>query len=160
MRSFTISSALESSAAAVWARVSTAAGINEELAPWLRMTMPAAYADLRAPQVELGKRLFRSWILLFGLWPIDYDDLVLLSVEDGRGFHERSSMLSARVWEHRRSITDSGPGRCVLTDRIDFEPRFGLLGPVLWVVSRAVFRHRHRRLRQLYGSLAPLPEGT
>ena len=53
--------------------------------------------------MRLGERLFRSWILLFGVLPIDYDDITLVSIEPGRGFHERSSMLSMRVWEHERT---------------------------------------------------------
>ena len=36
--------------------------------------------------------------------PIDYDDLTLVALEPGRGFHERSRMLSMRVWEHERTL--------------------------------------------------------
>jgi ligand-binding SRPBCC domain-containing protein len=144
---FTIASALGAPAARVWARVITREGINHELAPWMRMTMPSTFTTLDPREVPLGRRLFRSWILLGGVLPIDYDDLTLVSIDPGRGFHERSAMASARVWEHRRTLRDEGPARCVLTDEIRFEPRCGLVAPVLRAISTRLFAHRHRRLR-------------
>ena len=86
-------------------------------------------------------------MLLFGLVPFDYDDLTLVEVWPGRGFLERSSMLSMRVWEHERTIEVAAEGGCVVRDRLSFEP--GLPVPLGFVV-RALFRHRHRRLRRLF----------
>ncbi len=88
-------------------------------------------------------------MLLFGVLPFDYDDLTLVSVEPGRGFHERSSMLSMRVWEHKRTIEPAGEMACVVRDRLGFEPRLPL--PLGFVV-RALFRHRHRRLARRFGT--------
>lgn len=140
----------------VWDRVSSMDGVNYELAPLLRMTHPADVADLNPTNVPLGERLFRSWILLFGLIPFDYDDLVLVRVEEGRGFLERSSMLSMSVWEHERTLEDAAGG-CVVTDRIRFVPRLPLIGRALRPLLRAFFRHRHRRLRAYFGG-EPLSE--
>ncbi len=39
----------------------------------------------------------------------------------------------------------------LVRDEVQFEPRLGLMGPVLAVIYAAVFRHRHRRLRKRYG---------
>jgi ligand-binding SRPBCC domain-containing protein len=135
---------------AVWARVSTFEGINDELRPLMRMTAPARVRALDPAEVVLGERIFRSWILLFGLVPIDYDDLSLIALEPGRGFHERSTMLSMRAWEHERWLESDGDGRCRLSDRLSFEPRVGLAGPLLERFVALTFRHRHRRLRRFF----------
>src|SRR4051794_37088654 len=115
-------SVLAASQAKVWERVSTFEGINDELRPVLRMTAPARVRLLDPAEVVLGERLFRSWVLLFGVLPIDYDDLTLIALEPGRGFHERSRMLSMRVWEHERTLEPDGAG-CLVRDRLSFEPR-------------------------------------
>ena len=134
----------------VWERVSTFEGVNDELRPLMRMTAPARVRGLDPAEVVLGERIFRSWVLLFGLIPIDYDDLTLVALEPGRGFHERSRMLSMRVWEHERTLASEGDG-CRVSDRLAFEPRLPGMGPLLERIVRATFRHRHRRLRRRFG---------
>jgi ligand-binding SRPBCC domain-containing protein len=150
VRSVQLESRLSASPEAVWERVSTFEGVNDELRPVLRMTAPASVRALDPADVVLGERIFRSWVLLFGVLPIDYDDLTLVALEPGRGFHERSRMLSMRVWEHERTLTADGPG-CVVRDRLGFEPRLPGMGPLLERVIRATFRHRHKRLRRRFG---------
>jgi ligand-binding SRPBCC domain-containing protein len=139
----------------VWERIATAAGVNAELMPLVRMTAPRELQRLAPEKVELGTRLCRSWILLFGVIPIDYDDIVLERLESGRGFLERSTMLSQRLWEHERTLepTTNGEG-CLLTDRIRFEPRLSLPAGWLRPLFRLVFRHRHGRLRRHFGGVA------
>jgi ligand-binding SRPBCC domain-containing protein len=138
----------------VWERVSTFEGVNDELRPVLRMTAPARVRGLDPSEVVLGERIFRSWVLLFGVLPIDYDDLTLIALEPGRGFHERSRMLSMRVWEHERTLSPEGTG-CLVRDRLSFEPRLPGMGPLLERVVRATFSHRHRRLRRRFGYAQP-----
>jgi ligand-binding SRPBCC domain-containing protein len=150
VRSVQLESRLSASPDAVWERVSTFEGVNDELGPVLRMTAPASVRALDPADVVLGERIFRSWVLLFGVLPIDYDDLTLIALEPGRGFHERSRMLSMRVWEHERTLTADGSG-CVVRDRLGFEPRLPGMGPLLERVIRATFRHRHKRLRRRFG---------
>ena len=134
----------------VWERITTAEGINDEMRPWLRMTMPRGVQSLSVDEVEVGKPIGRSWILLFGLVPIDFDDLKLERIEPGRGFLERSRMLSQRSWEHERTIAPDEGGSLV-TDRIRWEPRLGLPASALRPLFRAFFRHRHRRLQSHFG---------
>jgi ligand-binding SRPBCC domain-containing protein len=150
VRSVQLESRLSASPEAVWERVSTFEGVNDELGPVLRMTAPASVRALDPADVVLGERIFRSWVLLFGVLPIDYDDLTLIALEPGRGFHERSRMLSMRVWEHERTLTADRSG-CVVRDRLGFEPRLPGMGPLLERVIRATFRHRHKRLRRRFG---------
>jgi ligand-binding SRPBCC domain-containing protein len=150
MRTVQQESILSATPEAVWERVSTFDGINDELRPLMRMTAPAAIRSLEPADVVLGQRIFRSWILLFGVLPIDYDDLTLVALEPGHGFHERSRMASMPVWEHERTLEPAGAG-CLLRDRLSFNPRLPGMGPLLEGFVRATFRHRHRRLRRRFG---------
>ena len=145
-------SVLTADAAAVWQHVTTPAGINEELGPWIRMSIPDGFERLTPETVPLGERLFRSRVSLFGVIPFDYDDLTLIEIEDGRRFLERSPMLSARLWQHERIVEPAGDGRCELTDTLTFVPRVRLIGPLHRRVVAAIFRHRHRRLRNRFGA--------
>ena len=134
----------------VWARISTMAGVNAELGPLFRMTFPDRFARIDPADVPLGRRLFRSWVLLFGLLPVDYDDIAFERIEPGRGFREVSTMLSQRRWVHERRI-DPVDGGCRVVDRIQFEPRIPGLRWLFLPILRATFRHRHRRLRAAFG---------
>jgi ligand-binding SRPBCC domain-containing protein len=146
-----VSSLLAAPPGPVWERVTTPAGINDEMRPFLRMTLPRGIEWLDLATVQPGQRLGRSWILLFGLIPFDYDDITLVRIEENRGFLERSQMLSQRVWEHERTLEPAGDDRCLITDRVAWQPRLGLPGEPLVPVIRRFFRHRHRRLRRRFG---------
>jgi hypothetical protein len=145
-----VSSRLDAEPPAVWERVITPEGINDEMRPYLRMTIPRGLERLDPDTVPLGERIGRSWVLLFGLIPFDYDDLTLVRLEPGRGFLERSTMLSQRRWEHERALERVESG-CILTDRVRWEPRLGLPGGPLRPLIAWFFGHRHRRLRRHFG---------
>jgi hypothetical protein len=130
----------------------SAEGINDELGPLLRMTVPRGVESLDLHALEPGP-LGRSWLLLFGLLPVDYDDIGLVRIEPGRGFLERSTMLSQRLWEHERTIEPGGEGTTIV-DRIAWEPRLPLPGRLLRPLFGAVFRHRHRQLQRHFGGTA------
>jgi ligand-binding SRPBCC domain-containing protein len=144
------SSLLFAPRSAVWARVSTAAGVNDELRPLFRMTAPARLRREGLGAVDVGQRICRSFVLLGGVLPIDWDDITLVELDPPAGFRERSSMLSQRVWEHERTLEQTSDG-CVLTDRIGYEPRIALPDAVLGALFSRVFRHRHRRLQRRFG---------
>jgi hypothetical protein len=133
--------------------VASLSGINDELRPWLRMTAPRD-AELTPEAVPLGRRWFRSWILLLGVLPFDYVDLCVERIQPGRGFLERSKTLSARAWEHERTLDRLPEGGTRLTDRVRFAPRLPGTGRAHRAVIRAIFRHRHRRLRRALGKRA------
>jgi hypothetical protein len=135
----------------VWRRAVTPEGINHELRPWMRMTVPRKLRGRTIDDVEPGQRLGRSWLLLFGLIPFDYDELGLAELGPGFRFLERSTMLSMRRWEHERTVQPGSEGTCEVTDRIAFELRRPLaLLPGLPSLVRALlarlFAHRHRQL--------------
>jgi ligand-binding SRPBCC domain-containing protein len=147
---FEVSSLVPAPPRRVWARVITPEGINHELRPWMRMTVPRGLESLDPESVRLGEPLGRSWILLFGLLPFEYDDITLVELEPGHHFLERSPMLTQRSWEHER-IVEPRQGGSRVTDRVRMEPRLGLPAAPLAPLFRAVFRHRHRRLRAWFG---------
>ena len=139
----------------VWARAVTERGINAELRPLLRMTMPAGLRGKTIEDVEVGAPLGRSWILLGGIVPVDFDDLRLVELEPGRRFLERSRTFAFSVWQHERVVEPLGEGRCGLTDRLGFELRPALAwmpgaARLARAIVAALFRHRHRRLTGLY----------
>lgn len=150
MHSVERTSVLYRSAAEVWDYAITEEGINDELRPILRMTMPKGLQGKTIDTVEVGVELGRSWILLGGILPVDFDDLKLAELGPGMRFLERSKTLTFGVWQHERIVVDEGAG-CRVTDRLAFEFR----RPLAWIpgsaaLARAVvgflFRHRHRRL--------------
>lgn len=135
----------------VWARAITPEGINHELGPWLRMTMPPGLRGATIDDVRIGEPLGRSWLLLGRVLPVDYDDLCLAELEPGRRFLERSSMLSMRLWQHERIVEPAAEDACTVTDRLSFQLR----RPLAWIpgadriaaaLVRRIFAHRHRRL--------------
>jgi ligand-binding SRPBCC domain-containing protein len=146
---FEVTSVVPAPPADVWARVTTFEGVNDELMPIVSMTCPPDLRRIDPATVPVGRPWFRSWILLFGVLPFDWDHLRLTSIDPGRGFHEDSTMLSQRRWVHDRRLEPAADG-CRVTDRISFEPRLALLGPLLRPVLQAVFRHRHRRLGRYF----------
>jgi len=120
------------------------------------MTMPRSLRGKTIDDVEAGQRLGRSWLLLFGVVPFDYDDLCLAELGPGFRFRERSTMLSMRRWEHERTVQPAEAAECEVTDRVSFELRAGLAWlPGSARVTRAllarVFAHRHRRLTAYFG---------
>jgi ligand-binding SRPBCC domain-containing protein len=140
----------------VWRRAVSPEGINHELSPWLRMTMPASVRGMGIDDVPLGEPLGRSWILLFGLIPFDYDDLCLVERDPGRRFLERSKLLSMSRWQHEREVRPVGEA-CEIADRLSFELRPGLAAiPGSTRIARAIiawlFRHRHRRITAWFGA--------
>lgn len=134
--------------AAVWVRVVGADGINDEMRPWMTMSMPRGTAGLTVDTVPLGRPVGRAWLRLFGLIPFDYDHLTIVELEPGERFLERSTMLSIRHWEHERTLTPV-PGGTRVRDLVTFEPRLQVpgLAAILAVLVDAFFKHRQRRLR-------------
>ena len=148
---FSFETRLGAPAAQVWAHATSMKGVNQELFPLARMTSPSSMPTLSAAAVVAGQRVFRSWILAFGVLPIDYDDVTFVEFEAPRRFLERSPMLTQRTWEHERVVEPMVHG-CVVRDTVRFEPRWRWLGYFQLPVFRLVFANRHRRLEGLFGA--------
>ena len=117
--------------------------------------MPRSMRGTTIEEAPLGERLGRSWILLFGFLPVDYDDLGLAERGPGLRFLERSTMLSMRAWEHERTVTPAPEG-CEITDRLAFQLRAPLAtipgsARLASAIVARLFAHRHRRLARYWG---------
>ncbi|MFD6857151.1 hypothetical protein ACFWCF_07375 [Rhodococcus sp. NPDC060090] len=139
----------------VWARVTSAEGINDELAPILAMRMPRWAHTLTEDTVPIGRPIARVPLLLFGVLPVEYDHLTIAEFEPGRRFHEKSTMMLMRRWEHERTLDPLSPESTRVHDRLTFELRIPLSRiPGAQAVARRViatlFAHRHRRLAQFF----------
>jgi ligand-binding SRPBCC domain-containing protein len=153
---FQITTSLGAPADRVWEWALTEEGINYELAPWLRMTVPKGITHgLAIEQAPLDEPLGRSWILLGRLIPFDYDDLRLAERGPGLRFLEISELGSSRRWQHEREVVPLGESTCEITDRVELELRAPLRavgGPAARRILPALFTHRHRKLRERWGS--------
>jgi len=124
----------------------------------MRMTVPQRLRAVTLDEVELGVRICRSWVLLLGVIPFEYDDLVLVERGPGLRFVERSSTLMAQMWQHERKVVPRGSS-CELTDRVvaDLRPtaaRVPVAAVLFQRVVRTIFAHRHRRLAAMYETSA------
>lgn len=138
----------------VWARVVTADGVSEEFRPLLSMRFPAALAGSSIADLPLGRSIGRAWILLGGVIPVEYDDLVLVELEAPRYFQERSSLGSCRVWEHRRELEELADGSTRVTDTLRAVPRTLLPRRAVRGAVSVLFAHRHRRLARAFGAVS------
>jgi hypothetical protein len=153
-----ISTALAIPATEMWRHATGGLeGVNHELGPLLRMTVPSGLRGATIADLEPGVPAGRSWVLLGGVIPVDYDDLCLAEIEPPHRFLERSRMGSMSFWEHERTIEEAGTSACVVTDSL----RFTLRGPLAAIpgvaglsrrIVTALFGHRHRRLVARHGA--------
>lgn len=137
----------------VWTAVSAMKGVNAELHPWVHMTSPRGIDRLDADDTSL-RGGFRSWILVLGVIPVDRHHFGFDEIGN-RHFAERSRSWLNRTWRHNRTVsTGSDPQTSSIRDELEIVPRIRALRPLVRTVVRAVFRHRHRRLRRAFGETA------
>ena len=89
----------------------TPRGSTPRLAPLFQDDRPARPRRPRPRRRSSPVASGRSWILLFGVMPVDYDDLGLERIEPGRGFLERSTMLTPAALGTRADYRAAGGGR-------------------------------------------------
>jgi len=149
MPTFCIRTELRVAPDVFWARRSML-DVNAELWPLVRMTAPVAWRARPLLTWPAGRPLFRSVILLFGCLPVDVHAFHLAQTAAGRGFVERSHSWANALWQHERTTTPTAAG-CIVADTVTVQGRVPLVTALLMPLYRLVFRHRHRRLRSLYG---------
>ncbi|WP_157973039.1 hypothetical protein [Blastomonas sp. UPD001] len=118
--------------------------------PLLAMTAPAGFERLADSDIQLGKAVFRSRMLIGGVLPVGTSMLTFSSFEPGFGFVEQSPMTGMRRWQHERRIDDVRGG-CRVSDTLNFEP--GLVPGLTARLVELLFHHRHRRLRRMFGEM-------
>lgn len=99
-------------------------------------------------ELKPGVRMFRSYVFLGGILPIDFSDMTLIDLTPGVGFVEESPMGSMKRWQHARRIETREDG-VALVDELTFEPR--VASRLVGAFIERVFRHRHEVLRAHLG---------
>ena len=132
----------------------TPEGINDEMRPYLRMTLPPGSSGSTPRASRSARRSAAAGSSSSACSPSTTTRSALARLEPGRGFLERSKMLSQRTWEHERTLEPAAGGGCLITDRVRWQPRLGLPGRPLRPIIAWFFRHRHKRLRQHFGGAA------
>ncbi len=143
-----IESHLQRSPLEVWKKISTLQGVNEELAPFVRMTASADQMKLPFTEAPIQQKLFTSVLLLFRVIPVDLHFLKLDDIWQ-YGFRENSSSLMHAYWQHERTITGEADN-CVLKDHLKFKPRLPLIHLIMRPIVRFIFEHRHRQLQKWF----------
>jgi ligand-binding SRPBCC domain-containing protein len=145
------STRLAAPAAEVWRHATSMAGVNAELSP---ITMSHPPDRTRLPDdVELGRPLFVSTLRL-GPVPFDRHELTLVGLDPGRWFQEDSRSRLNRRWRHRRTVTPEGRG-CIVTDRLEIDPRLPGAGRATRLLVGWIFDRRHRVLIRRFGRRLP-----
>jgi hypothetical protein len=142
---------LQASATDVWAHATQMEGVNWELSPYVRMTVPRRANGMTIGDAPLGVVAFRSVLLAFRVLPFDLHALQLDAVTPPTGFVEESTSLVQRRWRHERTITPTGDHACEVVDTVTVEPRVSFMDALAAIVVRFLFRHRHQRLRRRFG---------
>jgi hypothetical protein len=136
---------------AIWERVITPEGINDEIWPVIRMTVPRGLDGVTIDDVTPPATLGRSWFLAGGVLPIDYDMITIAALEPPEMFLEHSTMLTFSDWVHERRVQAVTAETSVLEDHVSWRGRGAINRSALlrrsqvWLLS-AMFRHRHKRL--------------
>lgn len=154
-----VASELAADPRTVLGHIGTLEGVNQELWPIFIMTAPRAFRGRSLFEAPVGRPLFRSWLLLGGVVPVDFDHLAFESLDPESGFVESSTMLTMATWRHERRVTARQPGGSRIVDHLTFAPRIPGTGRALASIVKRVFQHRHARLRALFGADAVVHSG-
>jgi ligand-binding SRPBCC domain-containing protein len=144
-------SRLAAPVAEVWAHATEMDGVNWELSPYVRMSVPRAARGLTIADAPVGEVAFRSWLLAFRFLPFDRHALQLDSVTPPDGFVEESTSLVQSHWRHERTLTATIDGGCEVVDNVTLVPRVRFTARLAGPIVRFLFAHRHRRLQSRFG---------
>ena len=143
--SFKIQTVVTAPPEEVWKWITSLKGIQKEMMPYFKMTAPKGIKAISDLKIELGKRLFRSHIYLFGFLPYGYDDITLIEYSEGNGFIEESPMTSMELWRHQRDLEIAENGT-MITDQLTFKPKHA--SKMVGKFIQRVFKHRHKVLKR------------
>lgn len=138
--------------AEIWSRITSWEGVNDELAPFVKMTHPARFPTVQDVPAD-GRSHFTSYFLFLGVLPFDAHRLALRELVPPEHFDEASSNLLMKRWHHRRTVRRDGDA-IEVHDCCRFEARLPFSGALLARIYAAVFTRRHARLRAHFEALA------
>lgn len=142
----------------VWERAVAVSGANDELWPMAKMTFPLRL-DSHTPPEQVVGREFRTWMLAFGVVPIDRRTMRIQVFEQGRFRECSTSRMMGRMCHERTAVT-TDHGSTVLTDTLMHESRGRLVDALLRTGTTLTFHRRHRRLRRHFDKASPRPDSA
>ena len=149
MPKFEVESDLSVEPAKLYRELLNISGVNRELAPYIKMSAPKQWSVKPICEWPVGEFLFYSRVTLFGLIPIDSHGFKFSTVSES-GFSETSKTFMHKEWNHTRSIVKADEGSKV-RDHIEYKSKLGFFGYILMPVFKAIFKHRHNKLKAKYG---------
>lgn len=154
---FTHSSQVGAAISEVWSFVTSPTGINTELMPIMKMTVPQKMQERTISDLQPGEPLGRSWLLLGGLIPFEYDNITLAELEHGKRFLERSTTGSMSHWQHERLLESKSETRTQVTDNIEYTMRIPIPGSATLTkaILQRLFRYRHQQLGKYFEHNSP-----
>jgi len=150
MPKFEIATHLSVEPVKLYRELLTINGVNRELAPYINMSAPKQWRAKQISEWPVGAFFFNSRVTLFGLIPIDSHRFKFSEVSES-GFSESSKTLMNKEWNHTRSIVAAGSGSKV-KDLIEYKSKLSIVGIILMPVFKAIFKHRHKKLKAKYGT--------
>lgn len=148
MKSITVQTTLNASAATVWATVQRPEAFVHAAGGMLHY--PAA--SRHSGPWSVGDKTV-GWLFLFRLIPFSRHTIEVVSLDDATMTlvtEERGGLV--RTWRHYIAVEPMAEEACRYEDRIDIEA--GVLTPAVAVFARAFYRYRQRRWRRLAPLLA------
>lgn len=120
--------------------------------PVMKMTVPRAMRGRTIGDLVPGDHVGRSWLLLGGVLPFEFDNMTMVQIDPGRRFLERSSMGLIRHWQHERCLAATATGGTLVTDNIEYIMRFPIPGSarLTGAIVKMLFTHRHRQLARRF----------
>ena len=144
-------SVLDAPPSVVWERAVALSGANDELWPLAKMTFPLRLDSHTPPEEVVGRR-FRTWMLAFGVLPVDHRTMEIEVFEECRFRECSNSWLQGNVC-HERTADVADHRSTVLTDKLVVQSRGRLADALLRRSITMTFNHRHRRLRRHFDSV-------
>jgi hypothetical protein len=121
--------------------VTTREGVNEELMPFVRVTVPLRARGLTLAALPLGVHELPACLRR---QPVRRP---FLNIDDVGERHSSSARRPcSRLWQHERTARPEGDG-CRVIDTVAFEPRLAVAAPLVRRIAAPLFRHRARRLQ-------------
>lgn len=148
MQTFEIESYLTVDAALLAQEILNMSAVNDELRPLLTMSVPEYWHSIPISDWPVNKPLFHSTIYLCGVFPVDRHYFTF-SHTSSLGFIESSYSLMNTKWHHERTIKHKGNGAMV-KDIVIYQSKLCILGRLSMPLYKAIFKHRHRRLKLRY----------
>jgi hypothetical protein len=149
MPTFEIESDLPIEPMKLYRELLTIKGVNRELSPYIKMSAPKQWRAKPISEWPVGAFLFNSRVTLFGLIPIDSHGFKFSEVSES-GFSETSKTLMNKEWNHTRSIVKTSAGSKV-KDLVEYKSKLGFMGYLLMPFLLTIFKHRHSKLKAIYG---------